>query len=114
MKPGRNDKYAMTYPSLLFTAAPSQTHIRRETFDDLKLDLLLSDRAISAMTTAGTPEDIPVRQELFKVLESREYASSSSYLPAISRRSISWTRHIPHPNATMRGIISISICSTPK
>lgn len=62
----------MTYPSLLFTSAPSQVHIERETFDDLKLDLLLSDEAISAMTTAGTPEDIPVRQELFKALEDKE------------------------------------------
>ncbi len=62
----------MTYPSLLFTAAPSQTHIERDAFNDLKLDLLLSDEAISAMTTAGTPEDIPVRQELFKVLENKD------------------------------------------
>lgn len=62
----------MTYPSLLFTSAPSQTHIDRETFNDLKLDLLLSEEAISAMTTAGTPEDIPVRQELFKVLENKD------------------------------------------
>lgn len=62
----------MTYPSLLFTAAPSKTYIERETFDDLKLDLLLSDEAISAMTTAGTPEDIPIRQELFRVLENKD------------------------------------------
>ena len=61
----------MTYPSLLFTAAPSRTQIARETFDDLKMDLLLSDEAISAMTTAGTPEDIPIRQELFRVLENK-------------------------------------------
>ncbi len=62
----------MTYPSLLFTAAPSRTRIARETFDDLKLDLLLSDEAIAAMTTAGTPEDIPIRQELFRVLENKD------------------------------------------
>lgn len=62
----------MTYPSLLFTAAPSKTYIERETFDDLKLDLLLSDEAISAMTTAGTPEDIPIRQELFRVLANKD------------------------------------------
>ena len=62
----------MTYPSLLFITAESDTHIIRESFTDLKLDLLLSDEAISAMTTAGTPEDIPVRQELFKVLEQKD------------------------------------------
>ncbi len=41
----------------------------REVFTDLKLDALLSEEAISAMTTACPPEDIPVRQELFSILE---------------------------------------------
>ncbi|MBR6521133.1 MAG: hypothetical protein IKT47_00530 [Oscillospiraceae bacterium] len=62
----------MIFPSLLFTSAPSRTKIARETFDDLKMELLLSDEAISAMTTAGTPEDIPIRQELFRVLENKD------------------------------------------
>jgi len=62
----------MTYPSLLFTEAPSNTHIAADVFNDLKLDLLLGKEAISAMTTAATAEDIPVRQELFRELDKRE------------------------------------------
>lgn len=62
----------MTYPSLLFTMAPSQTTIERDTFDDLKLNMLFSDEAISAMTTVCIPEDIPVRQEMFKILENKD------------------------------------------
>ena len=60
----------MTYPSLLYTSAPSETRIGREVFEDLKLDLLLSERAIEAMEVAARPEDIPVRQELFTLLEN--------------------------------------------
>lgn len=62
----------MIYPSLLYTSAPSETRIERQVFEDLKLDLLLSERAIEAMGTAARAEDIPVRQELFVLLEGNK------------------------------------------
>jgi hypothetical protein len=62
----------MKYPSLLYTDGPSGRQINPDVFEDLKLDLLLSSNAIEAMRTLCRPEDIPVRQELFKALENAE------------------------------------------
>lgn len=62
----------MKYPSLLYTSGPSGRQVNPEVFEDLKLDLLLGQNAIEAMRTLCRPEDIPVRQELFKALDDAE------------------------------------------
>jgi hypothetical protein len=60
----------MNYPSLLYTKKPAGRRFDAAVFEDLKLNLLLSDEAIDAMMTPCHPDDIPVRQELFKLLQS--------------------------------------------
>lgn len=62
----------MKYPSLLYTGGPCGRQINTDVFEDLKLDLLLGSNAIEAMKTLCRPEDIPVRQELFKALDTAE------------------------------------------
>jgi hypothetical protein len=58
----------MSYPSLLFTEKASGKNIDRDVFEDVKLSLLFSGEAINAMRVLCPANDIPVRQELFKLL----------------------------------------------
>lgn len=58
----------MSYPSLLFTEKASGKSIDKNVFEDVKLSLLFSGEAINAMRVLCPPNDIPVRQELFKLL----------------------------------------------
>ncbi len=58
----------MGYPSLLFTERASGRAVDPGVFEDVKLNLLFSDEAISAMRVLCRREDICVRQELFKAL----------------------------------------------
>ena len=62
----------MSFPSLLVTKTPTGQQFDYSVFEDLKLTLLLSDQAVDAMLAPCNPEDIPIRQELFKDLLSPE------------------------------------------
>ncbi len=57
----------MSFPSLLFTERSSGRNIDKGVFEDVKLSLLFSGEAINAMRVLCRPEDIQIRQELFKV-----------------------------------------------
>lgn len=61
----------MEYPSLIFREGPSGRVIDRDVFDDLKLNLLIGEGAIDAMSRLCEPEDIPLRQELFETMRER-------------------------------------------
>jgi hypothetical protein len=58
----------MSYPSLLFTERASGRVVDPGVFEDVKLNLLFSEKAIGAMRVLCRREDISVRQELFKAL----------------------------------------------
>ena len=62
----------MNYPSLLYTKKSTLDKFDPTVFEDLKLTLLLSEEAIYAMMTPCHPDDIPVRQELFRLLQSKK------------------------------------------
>jgi hypothetical protein len=64
----------MSFPSLLFTEKASGRAVDKSVFEDVKLSLLFSNEAINAMRILCRPEDISVRQELFKALLDRNSA----------------------------------------
>lgn len=58
----------MSYPSLLFTGKASGRRVAPHVFEDVKLTLFFTPEAVSAMEVLCQPEDIPVRQAMFRSL----------------------------------------------
>lgn len=79
----------MTYPSLIniSTDAPAKIKIPRDVFEDIKLNIMLSDDAVEVMRNACGAEDIHARQELFSaLLRSSALVSHLEKLYSIAER----------------------------
>ena len=80
----------MGFPSLLFTGKASGKMAAASVFEDVKLTLFFSKEAIDAMRVLCPPEDIPVRQDLVRMLlENGEWRERFARLAEI-------TGHIHH------------------
>lgn len=70
----------MSYPSIMFLGEPAGVQMRADAFEDLKLNLLVSEPVIESMRDMCTSEDILARQELFRALENDETRSQAGLL----------------------------------
>ena len=60
----------MSYPSLLFSEKAAGRRIADHVFEDVKLTAFFSEESIGAMRALCRSEDIPVRQDLLRYLDS--------------------------------------------
>lgn len=63
----------MSYPDLMYFQAPSGRVIPSCVFEDMKLDTMIRPETAAVMGRMCVPEDIPLRQEMFRALSDSNF-----------------------------------------